>query len=330
MKLNLLIISEDLEYVDHLSKVIQELYLQSFDLTICTSEESLKNFIDNKKFDVLLFEEKYFDYINNKMSKMSIMLTEDNSKNEYPVTINKYQRISKIVSGIYEAIANENIEFSLEESDKTVITAVWSPSGGVGKTTIALAYAANKINNGKKVLYINLENFSSVPAYFDEDDKSVSLIFEKIDSNISLLSKGLRQTDDVTGISYFSSPNNYDDINILDVEDIETFIKGCMVDIDELVIDFSSQCDKKTIALFELSNRILLVNSYTETNKVKMRQFLKQHNVFNMIKNKCILVNNKGDMTTNDEINKVIYLPLIKNKSEHQIIKNLSSNDFNW
>ena len=105
--------------------------------------------------------------------------------------------------------------------EKARITAVWSPAGGVGKTTAALAYCTRKVSEGKQVLYLDLEYFSSVSVYFSGDGKSISTVFDKLANNAQYAPlRGIRQQDSGSGIMYFCEPNNYDDINVLTDEDI--------------------------------------------------------------------------------------------------------------
>ena len=56
MKLRLLIVSSDKDYVDHLSRVLTEKHEGVFEVTICTATERLAELQGGKKFDIALVE----------------------------------------------------------------------------------------------------------------------------------------------------------------------------------------------------------------------------------------------------------------------------------
>jgi len=209
-------------------------------------------------------------------------------------------------------------------SNKARITAVWSPSGGSGKTTVALAFAAHRVLGGKQTVYLNLENFSSTSAYFQESGQSISKVFEKLETNVEMFLMGIRQQDSGSGIHYFCEPENYDDINILTSNELEILINACIANTEELIIDLPSQCDEKVQKIFDIANIVLIIADPSGTSQNKLRQFFTQHNIFGQIKDKVMLVNNKGAKTAEASINKVIELPLVQSADPLFIYKSLT------
>jgi len=242
--------------------------------------------------------------------------------------IPKYQRISSLAGSILESYAEVDKGLNSFSVNKANITAVWSPSGGSGKTTVALAYAAHKVSAGKQAIYLSLENFSSTSVYFPDNGKSISKAFEKLESNAQVFMMSIRQQDNGSGISYFCSPQNYDDINILTANDIEMLVNACAAGIDELVVDLSSQCDRRVQEVFNLADTVLLICDPSSTSQAKLKQFINQHNVFGLIQSKTVLINNKGAKTTEADISKSINLPLIKTTDPAAIYKTLSGCNF--
>lgn len=84
--------------------------------------------------------------------------------------INKFQFGEKIVSEMLRIFAEEaSLEYSFRQTlthQKTKIMAVFSPVGGVGKTTIAVGASVQTAWEGKNCFYLNLENMASTPLYF--------------------------------------------------------------------------------------------------------------------------------------------------------------------
>lgn len=330
MILKLLIATPDKSYSEYLSNVLSEKYAQTFTVSVCSSLERLDDMLEDTKYDVALLESKFADVKNVDSISLPLMLVDESGVADDSgfKAVSKYQRISMIIGDIlenYSQIGKIGIGFGVE---KAQITAVWSPSGGTGKTTIALAYAANKVLGGNQATYLNLENFSSTSVYFPESGKSISKVFEKLDSNVQMFLTGIRQQDSRSGISYFCGPENYDDINILTQSDLEILLNACATGIDELIIDLSSQCDERIQKIFEIANTVLLVCDSSTTSQAKIKQFINQHNVFKKLQSKAVLVNNKGANIVEDSISKTVKLPHVKSTDPTSIFKALSGINF--
>ena len=333
MKIKLLIATADSDYSEYLSDVLSEKYADTFEVGTCSSIERLKDLLSFNRYDAALLEQNFAFSENLNSIKFPLMLIDESnivSEENNFAKIRKYQRISSIAGNILENYAEISGGINSFDSNRANITAVWSPSGGSGKTAVSLAFAANKVLNGKQAIYLNLENFSSTFAYFQETGSSISKVFEKLDSNVHMFLKGIKRQDSGSGISYFCGPENYDDINILSVNDIETLINACAAEIDELIIDLSSQCDERVQKIFSIADTILLICDQSTTSQVKLNQFINQHNIFGKIQTKTILVNNKGAKSSETKVNKSIQLPLVQSADPVSVFKTLSGGNFNW
>ena len=238
--------------------------------------------------------------------------------------VNKYQRISSIVADVLEQYAKISGKRRDSDSKSANITAVWSPAGGVGKTTVALAYASSGVKEGKDVFYLSLESFSSVPAFFSERGKSISAVFELLDDcegNVKMLLQAIRCCE--SGVSYLCEPNNFDDICILSEENIIELVTSCARITDELIIDLSSTCDQNTRQVFELADKVLLVTEPSFPAQAKLSLFTTQNNVFEGIREKTTLVANKGALINEHDIETVISLPYIQTTDASVVYKTL-------
>lgn len=298
MKIKLLIATSDRDYVEHLSSVLSENYADVFEVGVCSSTELLEDSVAMNRFDVALLEPRFVSFMNLNLVSLPLILwdgLQDDAHGCHELRkVRKYQKISSLAGNVLEEYAGISSSAGNFASMKAKITAVWSPAGGVGKTTVALAYAAHKASSNEQVVYLNLESFSSTSIYFSGKGKSISAVFENLDSNLPVLLKGIRQQDSGSGITYFGGPINYDDINVLTEEDVKTIINACATDVDELIIDLPSQCDKKVQQAFELANTVFLVSDQSSTSEAKLKQFINQHSVAQKIQEKSVLVNNKG------------------------------------
>ncbi|MCL2151939.1 MAG: hypothetical protein FWH57_03100 [Oscillospiraceae bacterium] len=335
MRIKLLIASADKDYTGHLSNRILEYHADSIEVSVCTSPECLPELLSTRTFDAALLERPFIECTDISAVRLPLLLwTEDeidDGARVGPQKIRKYQKVSAMVAEVLEKYAKVSADKRGFELDKAQITAMWSPTGGVGKTSVALAYAAKKASEGKKTLYLNLEAFSSVPVYFAENGKSISAIFEMLDNsegNVGMLIQGLRKFDGETGVAYFRGPENFDDINILSTENVKALVEACAGATEELVVDMSCLCDERARHIFERADRVLIVTDASITAQTKLLQFTAQHHIFERIKDKAVLVANKGATLASPPTGVVITLPLVRSVDASVVYKTLSGCSF--
>jgi len=332
MKIRLLIATADKGYTDHLSNTISKRFADTLELSICSSIERLADLTSANRYDAALLDPDFVAAVEPGCIEVPFLLIDElehSFESGEMKRIRKYQRISAIAGQILESCA-ETGKRAGADAKKAQVTAVWSPAGGAGKTTVALAYAANKVASGKTVVYLNLENFSSTSVFFPESGRSISKAFEKLESNLQLFILGIRQQDSGSGIMYFCSPENYDDVSILTAEDIEKLVNACAAEVDELVVDLSSQVDERVVKIFGMAAKVLLVADPSQSSQVKTNQFISQHNVFGQIQPKAILINNKGANLPVEYINKTVMLPLVQTNDPVSVFKTLSGIRADW
>lgn len=333
MRIKLLIATNDSDYADHLSSNLSEFYADIIEVSVCRTVERLCELLAVQRFDAAFLEASMIESADLRSIDMPILMwTEEESaagSSGELKKLRKYQRISSIIAGVLEHYAKVSADGRGSDPEKAYITAVWSPCGGVGKTTVALAYAAKKVADGKQALYLNLEAFSSIPAYFGDKGKSISTVFEMLENregNIKTLIRGIRRQDN--GVSYFCRPDNFDDMNILSADNVSALAVACAAVTDELIIDMECVCDERTRRLFDLADRILIVTDQTGTAQIKISQFLSQHNVFSRVRGKITLVANKGAVVNEPMLDEVIRLPHVQSANASVVFRTLSGYGF--
>ena len=329
MKIRLLIASPDLDYTEYLSKVLAEKYADVFEVSVCSNEVRLSEMVSGSRADIVLAEAELASLVELHSVRLPLVFLDERTRGEMSSegykSIKKYQRISYLVKEIIGAYAEVSSNSEVYGSLSAQITAFWSPVGGSGKTASALAYAAYCVAQGKKTVYLDLQNFSCSSVYFQQNDKSISTLFQKLDSNVELLLQSIRQQDSGSGIFYFSQPENYDDINILTSEDIRNLVDGCAKGVDELVIDLSSVCNEKICKILDFANQIFIVLDGSRTGSAKWSQFQTQNNVYEQIRSKIILVGNKGATLDASAVNGLVSLPFVQSSDPVAVYKTLSA-----
>ena len=332
MKIQLLIASSDKDYSNHLAEVLSENHAESFDVEVCSAAGRLENLLQARAFDAALFEPSLVPASGLSGIRLPLLLWDGSEQGGCGggalVCIRKYQRVSRLSSDILEEYSKAAVQSSGFGTGKARISAVWSPSGGAGKTTVALAYAAQKAAYGGRIVYLDLEHFSSTSVYFPESGKSISTAFERLEGNAALLLKAIALKDSGSGMTYFTPPNNYDDMNVLTAEDIESLIAAAADDADELVIDLPSVCDERCRRVFEASGAIYLVSDGSKTAACKIEQFAMQHYLFERMRTKIVLVSNKGAKAENALFSRTVYLPSVSSGDPANVYKALSGVSF--
>jgi len=327
MKIRLLIASSDEDYLEHLSRVLTEEYESTFEVTVCTAVKRLAELESNKKFDVALLGPEFVEAVPDVRLCLLLWSGESDITTGGGMSrVRKYQRISNITSKILEEYAEVSPNGAGESDAK--VSVVWAPAGGCGKTTVSLACAAQQVSKGKKVIYLDLEPFSSIPAYFSNEGKSISTVFAKLDSNVSLLMQSIRQEDSGSGIGYFGGPDNYDDIAVLTGEDAVCLVNGCAAIADEIVVDLGADWDERTAALLERADTVFAVIDGSRSCQIKWRQFCEQHNIFERLRDKLILVVNRGAQSSSVREVSTVRLPLVQSDDPIVVYKTLSAGYF--
>jgi len=332
MRIKLLIATVDIEYAALLSDNISKNHTGTIEVSICSALEGIKEMLSNRKYNVALIDMEMIQHIDSNGVHMPMLLWSEDFDNENfddlpkdMERIKKHQRVSSIVATIFEKYAKVSGSRAGLDMKQARITAVWSPAGGVGKTTIALAYALSNAAEGKDVFYLNLENFSSLPGCFSENGKSISRVFEVLETpevNLRMLIQGISCVDG--GITYLCGPENYDDMCILSSDNIHELIETCSQVADELVIDLSCVYDLRTKKALEIADKILIVMDGAAVVEAKLNQFMSQNNVFEGIKEKISFISNKGAEVLEPFEDSAISLPLVHSSDMITVYKTLS------
>lgn len=330
MKIRLLIATKEKDYAEHLAKVLAVKYAEEFEATVCSDFEKAVAAL-RKPVDIIISDPEFTNTLEAENKKLLLEFW-DGESSPNPETdgraIRKYQRITTLVGQIlekYSEVAESRKPFGASTAK---VSAVWSPAGGCGKTTAALAYAAQKAVEGKKVLYLNLEAFCSLSAYFPQNGKSISTALEHLDGNVAMFLQGIRQQDRDSGIYYFGMPSNYEDVSILSATDITQLIAGCADGMDELVIDLSSIYDARTREILELADEVMLVADGSPVGLCKLSQFKEQHDLFQELEAKIVAVANRGSAVPEGVARRSATLPTVQSADPAIVIRALSTGYF--
>lgn len=307
MSMNLIIADTDQEYVKRLKDYILNKYQDQYTIELIYDKYQLKDKIKQEKYHVLLLTPNLYDPdMNIKNIGLPIILVDEEASLPYPdkfkKSINKYTRITSLMQYVDE-------EYKEMERNRPIVYGVYSPAGGVGKTTIALSTAIAYAQAGKKVLYFNLEDLDSTPMFFDKAEvlsPAESILNLAKDSYEQMLAKRIGQ-DRRTGVMYFTREIQTLDPYAISAEEvghmIETLIESGMINI--VVMDLSTSLNFVNRQAFEMADYLMVVINQSTQSAYKTNCFMGQEEVVNPLREKIKFVINQGkelSITQNVEV----------------------------
>lgn len=245
MKLKLVICSKDQEYVKHLVNYLTIHYYETVELFIFDREETLDDYLNNNKADILLLDDE--NPYKTEYSPIIAYLTEYTDSEKKELCIFKYQKGELIYKTILNACAlgTDKVFGNRKKDDNIATIHLFLPlNGGAGSSTVSKAYAL-RLSNNKRVLYLNLEIFGNCEKIlhaggdFSLDDILYSLKSRR--GSLALkLESALKKSQE--GIQFYAPSAN--PINLLELTGEEfkhllSEIRGSSL-FDEIVLDMDS------------------------------------------------------------------------------------------
>lgn len=273
MKIKLAICISDTEYAGRLEAYFLKYYKTNIEMFTFSSQEKLGVFLQDNVVDVALLDEEAPENIDFEDARcIPVYLVENASKIDNSgkvIYIEKYQRANQIYQEIvheYSEKASDNAVIGgVISSGKTMIYAVSSVTGGAGASTQAAAYAIRSANQGKKVLYLNLEDFGCTEVFFDGgsrytfeevllslQSRNMNKIEAKLESTVSKSSEN---------VYYFASCKNPLDMGEINSEQMVQLLTALRnSNYDNIVIDCKIGLNSKSAAILKAADQIIFVS----------------------------------------------------------------------
>ncbi len=283
MNITIAIADANRDYLERLSEVLRE--YEDLTVSVYTTGDKLQEALQNKRFDVVLFDP---DISTQKLmfgsTKLSVCLYSDEAQNKEMYAdcekVLKYQRISTIYKEIINAYADKaGYSGDFDNSQNTRIIAVYSPIGGSGKTTVALAIAGKMCSMGEKVLFLSAEQLNSTVCVNPTEDEGITGLIEAMAENVNFelkLKGNIKQG--INGIGYVEGFERIVDYNSVEEEEMYNVIskiKRCGI-CDAVVVDMGSGIDGVNTAIFNVADYVVMVEKPGELPNAKMSLFMQQ------------------------------------------------------
>lgn len=280
-RINVLIADNDEFYIDGLCKYLLEKYSDRLNISAFTDKSLLQAYLEDNssKTDMLLLGTDML--LEGMEANNLICLTERKNKENYNINIFKYQSADNIAYQIFDIFSKlSDKEFTVMSGDhKCTITAVYSPVGGVGKSTVAAALCKCLNKRNQKAFYLNLETAPSTLSLFNTCSvynlSNVLYGIKERSKNLSLKIEAAISVDSASGVSFFAPGESPLEIEEMQSEEIVSLIDQLKATgrFDYIVIDMSSALNTVNIDILKESNTIITVSGKGSISQSKINSF---------------------------------------------------------
>lgn len=287
-KISFVIADIDEGYMDAFIKYLLDNYQHQFNIRFFTNSELLIDYLLNtdQKVDILMTHIDLLPEAED-LGKVGVtaIITEIKSQSMYNnfKTIYKYQTGDRLYASIMD-ILTEKVTFKLPSNNgnfATKIIGVYSPIGGCGKTTIAIALAHLLTKVGKRVLYLNFEDIPSTSTYFQcnsqQDMSNLIFFLKERNRNLALKVNSIKTIDSPSAIEYISPTVDVQEMDELFPEDIEFLLTELKDNggYDAIVIDTSSGFNLRISKVLQMADEILFITLQGPIYKAKLEPFIR-------------------------------------------------------
>lgn len=307
MKIKVAVLDSDVEFLNRLTKILQQKYADRISLSIFSNEDTLYQNLKSNPVDLVLFEqtmkieeEKIPDGVT--AGYLSVMPDAD-TIDGIPA-ICKYQKVEELYRMMLNLYAEKASDVKLKgkKAGDTRVVLFTSVQGGCGTSTAAAAYALRRVSE-KKVFYLNLEKFGDSDLYFQgEGSLSFSDMIYALKSrkgNLSIKLESVVQTDP-SGVDFFHACKNAYDMSELSDEEARALIQELIQSgkYEEIVVDISGDMtERMSMLMKEYADKIMYVADGSRTGNGKFERFcetlrvIEQRQNVEILDKMCLLYN---------------------------------------
>lgn len=214
MKIRLAILEKDTNYLRRIVSVFSAKYADKVEVYSFTDVQMAVDMFNTIKIDMMVANIEFdidIDMLPKKCAFAYLVDSSDIDTVNGQRAISKFQKVEfiyKQIIGIYAEKYSDVTELK-KNGESTGMIVFFPISGGVGSSSMAAACARHLAMQGKKTLYLNLEQFSSSDEFFSSDGQNtmsdVILDIKSGKNNLGLkLESYVKQ--DASGVYFFSKP----------------------------------------------------------------------------------------------------------------------------
>lgn len=272
-KISLVLADPDNRYVDRVVDYINSAYGSKVKVTSFTDIQLTAAYLkqSNEEIDVLLVHPSFLLDESADYARVGIVVILSDGNLNYRFdncpSVSKYQPGDKLIHEIINLYAEKNANASrlVTGSTDTKIIGVYSPVGGVGKTSTALAVAAKTAELGKTVLLISLENISSsISALPCKGTDALTHLLLSLSENpeaLPLKVETYKTRDPQLNLEFLEPPDCFLELSEVNKETLEQLLqqlKG-IGKYDLIVVDMDSAAVDRNFTILANCDRVLFL-----------------------------------------------------------------------
>jgi len=347
MKIKLAILEKDKNYLNRIVSAFGTKYSDKFEVYSFTEYEAAMQTLNEVKIDVLVASDVFEidpERLPGRCSFAHFVDSADIDMLNNQHTICKFQKadlIYKQILSIYSEHAGSITGLKNMDEDCKLI-AFGSPSGGVGSSTMAAACALYFTAQGKKTLYLNLENYGSSDAFFSAegqfDMSDIIFALKSKKANLSMkLESCVRQ--DRRGVYFYSPPKLALDMMELSREELLRLISEIRLtgSYEYVILDTDFGADKYRLAIYHQAHSLVITGDGSDISNLKIHRAYcalstLEQNADSPLTNRLCLIYNKFSNKTGKTIDGIDIktaggVPRYEYASTEQIISQLVTTD---
>jgi len=288
-RLNIVIADSDCEYAAKLTEFLISRYSSRFSVTKVTSAYLEQNVSVLRDVQVLLVDRKTAEKVrsDNVFSGVTIILDDEKTipggVKELPPekagfapktgSLFKYQDGETIINSvldIYSQFSEMPVFAAANNNRQSRVIGVYSPCGGIGKSTVALALCMQGAKRGLKPLYLNFMGWG----VFNDSERNFSRILLAIDNTDNSLLEALLRKDKASGIYYYTLPDSCLEFGEISDEKTACLFKRIIDSglYDVIVLDMSNEFNDRNLSLISLCDRICLLTGNDALSRFKVER----------------------------------------------------------
>ena len=267
-------------------KFIEEFY-EKIDLEIISDRDYFEKLFElPQKADILIVSEELYQENIQKHNIGVVFILTEQYKNAEEQNVNYIYKYTSIKEIFNEIINKSGKVLSVEANTKvgSRIILVYSPAGGVGKTSVALGLCSSLQKNYKKVLYLDAECLQTFQHLLvNETSVSSSELYSKMARNQENLYQEIKPFIRNENFSYLPSlkaPLMSLGISVSVYLNIAVGAKKSM-DYDFIVIDTDSVLDETKGKFLEVADKVIIVTTQKKASVYSMGRMLENVNGVN-------------------------------------------------
>lgn len=282
MKIRIALLDSDIHYLNRIVAAFSGKYADKLEVYSFTGPEGAMEALEPSKIDLLIASDIFDIDVTALPKRCGFAYLVENHEVETvkdEPAICKFQKadlIYKQILSIYSENASNISGIRLTDENSSLVAFV-SPSGGVGTSTLAAAYAVACARRNEGVFYLNLETFGTWDTFFQAEGQ-----FDMSDIIYSLKSKKANLAlkidscinQDETGVCFFSKSKIALDMMELGKEEMTSLIHGLQLlgKFQTIVLDMDFSLEAKALELYKYMNQIILVGDGTEISNTKLKR----------------------------------------------------------